>query len=108
MIRNNQAQRILRSAAFSAGLLLMIDPAAMAGTSADRAQEQHACAVILRLDQSEAGYDACIRSLERSLSAAQQQGDESAACAYIGLGSTAPCATDLRATLWNEENIGAR
>ena len=32
------------------------------------AQEQHACAVVLRLDPSGRRYDACIRSLERSLS----------------------------------------
>lgn len=108
MIRKNQAQKILRSAAFSAGLLLMTVPAAMAGTPADRAQEQHACAVIMRLDQSEAGYDACIRSLDRSLSTTQQRGNETAACSYVGLSSTATCESDLRATLWNEENIGAR
>jgi hypothetical protein len=32
------------------------------------AQEQHACAVVLGLDPSQRRYDACIRSLERSLS----------------------------------------
>ena len=32
------------------------------------AQEQHACAVVLGLDSSGRRYDACIRSLERSLS----------------------------------------
>jgi hypothetical protein len=32
------------------------------------AQEQHACAVILSLDPSGRRYDACIRSLDRSLS----------------------------------------
>ena len=32
------------------------------------AREQHACAVVLGLDPSERRYDACIRSLERSLS----------------------------------------
>jgi hypothetical protein len=68
--------------------------------------------VILGLDQSEAEYDACIRSLDRSLSsiATPQQGDEAvaAACSYVGLSSTADCESNLRATLWNEENIGAR
>jgi hypothetical protein len=47
MIRKNQAQRILRSAAFSVGLLVMSLPRAMAHTPADRAQAQHACAVIM-------------------------------------------------------------
>lgn len=32
------------------------------------AQEQHACAVVLGLDSSGRRYDACVRSLERSLS----------------------------------------
>jgi hypothetical protein len=32
------------------------------------AQEQHACAVVRRLDPSGRRYDACIRSLDRSLS----------------------------------------
>jgi hypothetical protein len=32
------------------------------------ASEQHACAVVLGLDQTGRRYDACIRSLERSLS----------------------------------------
>jgi hypothetical protein len=32
------------------------------------ASEQHVCAVVLGLDQSGRRYDACIRSLERSLS----------------------------------------
>jgi hypothetical protein len=32
------------------------------------AQEQHACAVVLGLDSSGRRYDACIRSLERSIS----------------------------------------
>lgn len=32
------------------------------------ASEQHACVVVLRLDQTGRRYDACIRSLERSLS----------------------------------------
>jgi hypothetical protein len=32
------------------------------------AQEQHACAVVLGLDPSGAGYDTCMRTLDRNLS----------------------------------------
>ena len=102
MIRNNQVQRILWSAAFSTGLAVMTIPAMAQG---DRAQAQHACAVIMGLDQSEAEYDACVRSL---YSDPQPRGNEAAACSYAGFRSTAVCAADLRATLWNEENIAAR
>jgi hypothetical protein len=80
----------------------MTVPAAMA--QGDRAQAQHACAVIMGLDQSGASYDACVRSLDPD---PQPQGNEAAACRYVGF-STAACARDLRATLWNEENIAAR
>jgi hypothetical protein len=71
---------------------------------ADRAQAQHACAVIMGLDPSEAPYNACVRSLDPD---PQPQGNEAAACRYVGF-STVACARDLRAMLWNEENIGAR
>jgi hypothetical protein len=71
---------------------------------AGRAQAQHACAVIMGLNQSEASYDACIRSLDPD---PQPQGNEAAACRYVGF-STDACVRNLRATLWNEENIGAR
>jgi hypothetical protein len=108
MITNYQARKMLRGAAFSAVLLLMAVPAALADPQTDRlAQEQHACGTILGLNSSVAGYDDCIRSLDRSLSAAPG-GKEAAACAYLGLVSTEPCAAELRATRWNEENIGAR
>ena len=102
MLRNNQARKILQRAAFSTGLLLMTVPAAMA--QADRAQAQHACAVIMGLNQSEASYDACIRSLDPD---PQPQGNEAVACAYASF-STDACARDLRATLWNQDNIAAR
>jgi hypothetical protein len=108
MIRNNQIQIILRCVAFSTGLLLMAAPAAMADSAADGAREQHACAVIIGLNQSEALYDACIKSLDRSLATARPQGTEAEACAYVGLGSSTECASDLRAMLWNEKNIGDR
>ena len=112
MITNYHARKMLCGAAFSAVLLLMAVPAALADPQADRvAQEQHACGAILGLNSSVAGYDDCIRSLDRSLSKARG-GKEAAACAYVGLPSTnrgfEPCAAELRATLWNEENIGAR
>ena len=112
MITNYQARQMLCGAALSAALLLMAVPAALADPQADRvAQEQHACGVILGLNPSVAGYDACVRSLNRSLPNARE-GKEVAACTYVGLDSTnrgfGQCADDLRATLWNEENIGAR
>jgi hypothetical protein len=89
MIRNNIAQTILRSTALSAGLLLMTVPAAMAR---DLAQAQHTCTV-LGLNPSEAPYAACVRSLDLD---PQSQGNETTA------------SRNLRAALWNEENIGAR
>ena len=97
----------LRSAALSAVLLLTVIPAALADPQTDRAaREQHACAVILGLNPSNASYDTCVQSLDRSLSAAPQA-KEAAACAYVGLGSAdrgyGPCAAELRATLWNED-----
>jgi hypothetical protein len=52
------------------------------------AQEQHACAVVLGLDPSERRYDACIRSLERSLSEwnyARLVSTDRSACARDGL-----------------------
>ena len=112
MITNHHARKMLCGAAFSAALLLMAALAALADPQTDRlAQEQHACGAILGLNPSVAGYDNCIRSLDRSLSEARG-GKEAAACAYLGLVSTnrgfQPCAAELRATLWNEENIGAR
>ena len=52
------------------------------------AQEQHACSVVLGLDPSERRYDACIRSLERSLSEwnyARLVSTDRGACARDGL-----------------------
>ena len=52
------------------------------------AQEQHACAVVLGLDPLERRYDACIRSLERSLSEwnyARLVSTDRSACARDGL-----------------------
>ena len=108
----NQTRRVLQRAALAAALLVMTIPAALADPQADRlAQEQHACAAILGLNPSVGGYDGCVGSLQRSQSAAPQD-NEVAACAYVGLGSTNggfdQCAANLRATLWNQENLGAR
>jgi hypothetical protein len=52
------------------------------------AQEQHACAVVLGLDPSGRRYDACIRSLEGSLSEwnyARLVSTDRGACARDGL-----------------------
>jgi hypothetical protein len=52
------------------------------------AQEQHACAVVLGLDSSGRRYDACIRSLERSISEwdyARTVSTDRDACARQGL-----------------------
>jgi hypothetical protein len=108
MIRNNQTQRILRSAGFCVGLVLMAVPAVMTYMPAARAQEQRVCAVATGLDQSGVGYGACIRILDRYQAAAQQQGYEAAACRYVDVRATAACAFDFRATLWNVEDIAAR
>ena len=56
-------------AAGTVGLLASASTVANAAEDAPRlAQEQHACAVVLRLDPSGRPYDACLRSLDRSLS----------------------------------------
>ena len=56
-------------AAAAVGLLASASTVATAAESAARlAQEQHACVVVLRLDPSGRPYDACLRSLDRSLS----------------------------------------
>jgi hypothetical protein len=57
------------------------------------AQEQHACAVVLGLDSSGRRYDACIRSLERSMSEwdyARTVSTDRDACARRGLQPGAP------------------
>jgi hypothetical protein len=54
------------------------------------APEQHACAVVLGLDSPGRRYDACIRSLERSLSEwnyARLVSTDRSACAQDGLQS---------------------
>ena len=112
MITNRQAGWMWRRAAPSVVLLLIAIPVALADPQADwLRQEQHACAVILGLNPSVASYDACIRTLDHSLFAAQK-GNEAAACAYAGLGSTDRdldlCAAKLRASLreWSLRDPG--
>ena len=111
---NRHAQRILRGVALSAALLLMAIPAALAAPQPDRAgRERHACTVVLRLEPSAAGYDACIRSLDRSLMRARSvafTANEAAAWADVGFGPTDQsldqCAANLRAALLDEETRG--
>ena len=65
------------------------------------AQEQYACAVVLRLDPSGRRYDACTRSLERSLSEwdyARAVSADRSACA--GLASTLVVEFSGRAAVW--------
>jgi hypothetical protein len=57
------------------------------------AQEQHACAVVLSLDPSGRRYDACMRSLDRSLSEwdyARLVSTDRDTCARDGLQSDTP------------------
>lgn len=87
--------------------------------NADRVQEDHACAVVLGLDPSEASYRDCIDDLERNLrpadparaanapsSTRQKAG---AACADAGLkeGSLAysRCVVDIDQSLSAEQSI---
>jgi hypothetical protein len=67
---NNTLHRLLRRIAVSAALLLSVAPAALANapSPSQMAREQHACAVVLGLDPSESPYDACVRSLDSSVS----------------------------------------
>ena len=90
----------------------MTIPAAPANAQADRfARVQYACATILGLNLSTARYDACVRSLNGWVPDAPK-GNEVEACRYVGIRSTnrgfEECAAQLRATLWNQENLGAR
>ena len=65
--RTTQSTKIIGAAAIA--LLTAGNTFANAAENpAPLAQEQHACAVVLGLDPSERRYEACIRSLERSLS----------------------------------------
>jgi hypothetical protein len=70
----NKLPLLSRRLALSAAMLLSVAPAALANSpSASRmAREHHACAVVMGLNPSEAPYDACVRSLDSSLSPADQ------------------------------------
>jgi hypothetical protein len=75
-----------------AGLITLLASSGTAVNAAENslrmAQERHACAVVLGLDPSARGYDTCIRSLERSLAAWDQEQAvqrDRRACAESGL-----------------------
>ena len=115
MTIRNQTRGLLQGAAFSAALLLMTAPAALADPQAYHAALEHrACAVDLALDPSTATYEAGVRSLERTLSdtESEQTTNERLTCAENGFRSSSrafvECSADLRAALWNEMNLGAR
>jgi hypothetical protein len=71
---NNKLRHLFRRVAVPAAMLLSVAPASLANSpsSSRRAQEHHACAVVMGLDSSEAPYDACVRSLDSSLSQSDQ------------------------------------
>lgn len=71
---NEKLIHLLSGIAVSTAMLLSIAPASLADPprASRMAQERHACAVVLGLDTSEAPYDACVRSLDSSLSHAHQ------------------------------------
>ena len=113
MITDNQRRRLLHGAALSAILLLTATPAALA----DPQLEQRACAADLGLAPGTAEYDVCLKTLDRDLSGTQpgprrEATREELACAHSGFSPNSPafvqCAANLRASLWNEMNLGAR
>jgi hypothetical protein len=115
MMTDHQTRLLLRAAAFSAAVFLIAAPAALADPAGYRVSvAQHACAADLGLNPSNGEYDACVSSLDRARSGAEsrQIPGAAAACGGIGLnaGSRAfdQCTDNLRATLWNAENLGAR
>jgi hypothetical protein len=115
MTTRNQTRQLLQGVVISAALLLVTAPAALADPQGYRAVLEHrACAVDLGLDPSEAEYDACVRSLDRTLSDTEtaQTANKRQPCAEIGLSpgsrAFAQCSADLRATLSNKMNLGAR
>jgi len=113
MTTRNQTRRLLQSAKLSAALLLLTAPAALPDPKPDSAMHR-ACAVDLGLDPSTADYDVCVRSLESTLFDTESRPitNKHPACAEVGLNPNssafAQCAANMRATLWNENNIGAR
>ncbi len=118
MITDNQARRLLRGAALSALLLLTAAPAALADPQGYHATiEQRACAADLGLAPGTAEYDTCVKTLDRDLYGTlpgqrREATREELACAHSGFNPNSPafvqCAADLRASLWNEMNFGAR
>jgi hypothetical protein len=74
---NSKSRHLFRRMALSAAMLLSVAPASLANSpssSPAAAQEHHACAAVMGLDPSEAPYDACVGSLDRSLSQSDQAG----------------------------------
>jgi len=117
MITNNQARQSLRYAVMAAAMFLIPAPTALANPQADRSLEQRSCAVAMNLNPATADYDVCVRSLDRALSDAGSGHyvavpNERRACADIGINPRSPafdrCADDLRNSLWNDDDLGAR
>ncbi len=67
---NNTLRPLFCRVAVSAAMLLSVAPAALAysPSASQMAKENHACAVILGLNPSEAPYSACVKSLDGFLS----------------------------------------
>ena len=64
------AARSAKLAGAAAVITLLASPQTFANAAegpSRTAQERHACAVVLGLDQSDGRYDTCIRSLDRTL-----------------------------------------
>ena len=63
---DNKLFHVFCGAAFSATMLLSLAPASFAASPSEArmAQEHHACAVIMGLDQADVQYEACVRSLD--------------------------------------------
>ena len=87
-VRLASARTILASAFMIALCSLESVPATAAAETSRSTAENHACAVVLGLNPSEAGYAACVQSLERSLA--------STASAQANIGGS-----ELRMASWN-------
>ena len=90
MTNDNHLRHLLRSVALSGVLLLTAVPAALA-EPAD-----------LSLNPTTADYAAYVASLNRDIHPPQAATEDEIPGCY------AQCTADLRATLWNLNNVGAR
>ena len=88
MTTKNHAHQLLHGAALSIALLLVAGPAALA----DPADQG--------LNRSTADYAAYVGILDRDLHNQAATTNEPTGCAQ--------CAADLRATIWNQNNLAAR